>query len=138
MHDGDTATLVTAAGRILRVRFYGVDAPERQTEDWPDQPYAAEAADFSRRLLLERPVTVRLTGERTYRREVGEIFIDGKSATRELVRAGLGWWNARYARDDHDLERLEKAARQARRGLWRDAQVIPPWKFRGRYRRRAR
>lgn len=138
VHDGDTATVATTKGRVLHVRFYGVDAPERATEDWPAQAFAGDATTFMRKLILQNPVSVRLTGERTYRREVGEIFVDGRSATRELVRAGFGWWNTRYAPHDSDLKRLEYQARKTRRGLWRDSKAIPPWRFRKQYRSRTR
>ncbi len=36
-----------------------------------------------------------------------------------------------YAPGDGVLERLEREARQARRGLWREANAIAPWEFRG-------
>lgn len=138
VHDGDTATIATLDARVLQVRFYGVDAPERATEDWPAQAHAAAATRFVRGMLLERPVSVRLTGERTYGREVGEVFVDGRSVSRELLRAGLGWWNARYARDDRDLQSLEQAARSARRGLWQNAEALAPWQHRARHRPRPR
>jgi len=134
VHDGDTATVITEDRKTLRVRFYGVDAPERENEYWPNQAFAADAQQFMQKLIHNQPVVVRLTGERTYQREVGEIFVDGRSASRELLRAGLGWWNTRYARQDSDLERLEARARQRKAGLWRDAKALAPWRFRAQYR----
>lgn len=132
--DGDTAVIETADSRSLRVRFYGVDAPERQNRDWPAQAFSTAARDFTNKMLEKRTVSVRLTGERTYAREVGEIFSDGRSVSRELLRAGLAWWNRRYAPADLDLARLEAQARTARRGLWRDAKPVPPWVHRQRFR----
>lgn len=136
VHDGDTATVVTKNNKTLQVRLYGVDAPELATKHWPEQAYAQAAARFMRELLINSPVKVRLLGERTYHREVGEIFVNGRSASRELVRRGFGWWNARYARDDIDLKRLETAARREKLGLWRAARPVPPWTFRNQHRRR--
>jgi endonuclease YncB( thermonuclease family) len=137
VHDGDTATLETVEGRLLRIRFHGVDAPERATEQWPAQAQAAEATAFARRLLEHAQVRVRLTGARTYGREVGEIFVNGQSASHALVAAGRGWWSRKHAPDDRVLARLEAAARKARRGLWRDAAPEPPWRYRARHRYRA-
>lgn len=134
--DGDTVVVRAARGAILRVRCYGVDTPEDANEYWPAQPRSFEAKQFMQRLLLTRVVTVRLTGERTYGREVGEIFVDGRSASREIIRAGLGWWNRKYARQDLDLQRLEDRARAARVGLWADTKPIPPWEYRDRYQHR--
>ncbi len=136
--DGDTAVVATRTGKSLRVRFYGVDAPERATDEWPTQAYAERAKQFMQQLLADRAVTVRLTGERTHGREVGEIFVEGRSASRELLRAGLGWWNTKFARPDGDLERLEEAARLSRVGLWQDADPLPPWRYRSAHRRRGR
>jgi endonuclease YncB( thermonuclease family) len=133
VNDGDTA-VVDVAGRSLRVRFYGIDAPERQNRDWPAQPYSRKATEFMRTLIDRREVHVRLTGERTHAREVGEVFVDGRSASREIVHAGLAWWNDRYAAGDRELERLQAAARAARRGLWRDPKPVPPWAHRERHR----
>lgn len=135
VHDGDTATLVTRDGRRIKLRFYGVDAPELATHQWPEQAHARDAMTFMRKLILAREASVRLTGEKTYSRLVGEIFVDGRSASRELLREGLGWWNARYAVRDSDLERLEKGARQGRKGLWRAASPEAPWDFRERHRK---
>ncbi len=134
VHDGDTATVVTTDRKTLRVRFYGVDAPERENEYWPNQAFAREAQQFMQKLIDHKLVAVRLTGERTYQREVGEIFVDGRSASRELLRAGFGWWNTRHARLDSDLERLEAQARQRKVGLWRDGKSIAPWRYRAQYR----
>ncbi len=137
VNDGDTA-VVDLGGRSLRVRFYGIDAPEGQSAEWPAQAYSRKATEFMRTLIGDRHVRVRLTGERTYGREVGEIFVDGRSASRAIVGAGLAWWNARYAAQDRELERLQAAARLARRGLWRDPDPVPPWVHRARYRARQR
>lgn len=133
VHDGDTATVATRDGKTLRVRFYGVDAPERATEYWPDQAFGKEAGDFMTDLLLNHAVKVRLTGEHTYQREVGEIFIADRSASRELLRVGLGWWNRPFARKDATLRRLEQRARKAHIGLWRDKRPLAPWRYRKQY-----
>ena len=34
-----------------------------------------------------------------------------------------------YAADDETLEQLEQEAREAQRGLWADANPIPPWEW---------
>ncbi len=135
VHDGDTATLVTREGRRITLRFYGVDAPELATHQWPEQAQAREAGAYMRKLILEQEVSVRLTGEKTYGRLVGEVFVDGRSASRELVREGLGWWNQRYAQRDSDLQRLQDSARASRKGLWRSSAPEAPWEFRDRHRK---
>ena len=53
-----------------------------------------------------------------------------------LLLLSGGWWYQRYAPGDHELERLEKSARENKRGLWADPDPIPPWEFRRKRRRR--
>jgi len=132
--DGDTAVVETTRQEILRVRFYGIDAPETENRRWPAQPYSGESKAFMIDLIDQQPVAVRLTGEQTYGREVGEIFVDGQSASRELIRVGLAWWNSKYAPLDTDLERLEAKARERKVGMWAEANPVPPWEYRKRYR----
>ncbi len=59
------------------------------------------------------------------------ILPDGRVLNRELVRAGFAWWYRRYAPDDEMLAQLEQEAREAQRGLWADAEPVPPWEWRG-------
>ncbi len=66
-----------------------------------------------------------------YGRTVGVVLLpDGRSLNHELVRAGLAWWYRRYAPDDETLAQLERDARGAERGLWADAEPVPPWEWR--------
>ena len=126
--DGDTILVDTGEEEWLEVRLYGVDCPESEWPNrWPAQPKSAEAKQFTTSLVAGKPVSVRLKDEMTYGRVVGEVFVDGKSLSRELLRAGLGWWNKKYERWDLDLERLETAARAARIGIWQDSDPVPPW-----------
>ena len=132
--DGDTAVVETTKSEILRVRFYGVDAPETANRNWPEQPYSREAKVFMTQLIGGKAVRVRLTGDKTYGREVGEIFVGEHSASQEIVRAGLAWWNSKYARKDTALKQLQQEARQAKRGLWQDRKPVAPWKHRAHWR----
>jgi micrococcal nuclease len=43
---------------------------------------------------------------------------------------GWCWWYRKYAPGDTVLEGLEKAAREAKKGLWIDPAPIPPWVYR--------
>jgi endonuclease YncB( thermonuclease family) len=129
--DGDSLTLDTGDGEQIEVRLYGVDCPESAWSGrWPAQPRSAEATKFTSRLVLNQPVTVRFTGEQTYGRAVGEVFVDGSSVSRELVRFGMAWWNRKHADWDHDLKRLEKQARQKKLGIWTARDPVPPWEHR--------
>jgi micrococcal nuclease len=42
----------------------------------------------------------------------------------------MAWWYRPYAPNDTTLANLEAEARTAKRGLWADAQPVPPWQWR--------
>ena len=72
-------------------------------------------------------------GQDRYQRTIADVILpDGRNLNHEIVRAGFAWWFRKYAPGDEALERLEKEARQARRGLWVDESPIPPWEYRRR------
>jgi micrococcal nuclease len=83
-------------------------------------------------ICFGKEVTVKPRGQDRYQRTVAEVILpDGRNLNHEIVKAGFAWWFRRYAPGDETLERLEKEARQARRGLWVDQQSqIPPWEYR--------
>lgn len=136
--DGDTVW-VQAAGRFewVRIRFYGVDAPESEWPDmWPAQPFSAEAKQFLLEKAAGKQVAVQPKNDTTYGRTVGEIFVNGKSLSRELLIRGLAWWNRRYAPDDRVLMDLQEKARAAKLGLWSQKNPVPPWEHRRRYKQK--
>jgi len=56
------------------------------------------------------------------------------SLNQELVRQGMCWRYRKYAPLDAELEKLEKDAREVKKGLWADPQPVPPWEWRKRKR----
>lgn len=122
--DGDTIS-VRHRGSEVRVRLNAVDCPEG------GQAFGNVARHFTSDLVFRKVVTVRPTDTDRYGRTVGDVLTpEGRSLNEALVEAGLAWWYRRYAPDDRRLRALEAEARDARRGLWRDANPIPPWEFR--------
>lgn len=121
--DGDTIR-VMHDGSAERVRLWGIDCPESH------QAFGTRAKQFTGDLAFGKDVKVLVRDVDRYGRTVGEVILpDQRSLNRELVRAGLAWWYRQYARGDRELERLEAAARTARRGLWADAHPVPPWEW---------
>ena len=121
--DGDTFDMQTSTG-LVRVRLYGIDAPETR------QPYGPEAAHALRQLLLGQTVLVRPTG-RDRNRVIGETFLStGEPVSLRLVAEGLAWWYVAYAPHDGRLGSLEQTARSQHLGLWASAAPVPPWIWR--------
>ena len=49
----------------------------------------------------------------------------------KMVQLGYAWVYRKYAKNPK-LFGLERTAREARRGLWRDPKPVPPWEWRRR------
>ena len=127
--DGDTVT-IKIHQKEIGIRFYGVDAPETAKRNAPEQPFASDARDFVYKLLSGKEVAVRMKGETTWSREVGEVFIDGQSVSRLLAKDRLAWWNKQFSRYDSDIQKLHSKAKEEQRGLWSESKPIAPWKWR--------
>ncbi len=122
--DGDTIT-VLHNGKGERIRLHGIDCPEKR------QAFGNRAKQFTSNLVFGKTVTVQVLDRDRYGRTVGVVLLpDGRSLNHELVKAGFAWWYWRYTPDDETLAQLEREARAAKRGLWADAEPVPPWEWR--------
>jgi endonuclease YncB( thermonuclease family) len=90
--DGDTVTVVTDEGTKLKVRLYGVDAPEIQHVNRrtgivskPGQPYGEEAYRTLENKVLGKRVKVKIIDVDRYRRTVAVIYLGDRDINREMV-----------------------------------------------------
>jgi endonuclease YncB( thermonuclease family) len=121
--DGDTIDVVHDR-RSERVRLHGIDAPEKSQTFGKRAKRAASELSFGKEVLVEEH------GHDKYGRTLGEVILpDDRSLNREMVRSGYAWRYRKYS-NDATLDRLEKSARQSRRGLWKDDDAVPPWEYR--------
>lgn len=121
--DGDTIEILKD-GKPLRVRLYGIDAPEK------NQDFGTRSQQYTASLVFGKRVDLEVKGNDRYGRTVGIIYLaDGRSLNEELVRAGFAWHYTDYSKDAN-LAALEAEARQARRGLWAGPVPTAPWEFR--------
>lgn len=122
--DGDTL-IATRAGRELRVRLIGVDAPESVRPGWPVECYGLRASAVLTRML---PVGTGIRaayqggGRRDrYGRELWDVWRrDETFVTARLVRVGAAEASAYPPQTAHAdvLARVERHAREAHAGLW--------------------
>ena len=121
--DGDTITVLHGKEQH-RIRVSDIDCPERK------QPFGTKAKQFTGELTFGETVTYRVSKTDRYGRLVARVILpDGRDLSVELVKAGLAWHYKKYS-DDQELARLEVEARKAKRGLWSDANPVPPWEWR--------
>jgi len=72
-------------------------------------------------------------GQDKYGRTLADVrLLDGTNVNHTLVKNGWFWWYRKYAPLDAELEKLEKNAREARKGLWSAPVQVPPWEWRER------
>jgi endonuclease YncB( thermonuclease family) len=124
VHDGDTIT-VLVAGRDIRVRLAGIDAPER------GQPFRNASRHALEAQVAGREVRVVERGRDGYGRVLGRVYAGSVDVNAEQVRAGFAWVFRRFELDPRLLA-LEVEAKAAQRGLWRDPKPVPPWLWRER------
>ena len=122
IQDGDTLTVLVAR-RQIKVRLAGIDAPER------DQPFGEKSWQSLSQMAFNRTVSVAMQKIDDYGRTVGTVTVARLNVEGEQVQRGLAWVYRQYSHDSQLLA-LEAEAKAARRGLWADANPIPPWDWR--------
>lgn len=122
--DGDTITVLTAGKESVKVRLYGIDAPEAK------QAFGNRAKEELSGMVFGKVVTVEVKQKDRYGRTVGLVTADGVAVNREMVRRGFAWWYRDFAKKDVDFAKAEAEAKNAKRGLWMDKAPVAPWEFR--------
>jgi endonuclease YncB( thermonuclease family) len=135
--DGDTAVIKPDNRKSLTCRLYGIDTPETPKRGKQGQPYSREASNELSALIYEQIVSITLTGDKTYNREVCLIEKDGIDINLEMVKKGYAWAYIEYLKRPYASEYInaEKEAREKRLGIWQQANPEPPWEFRKRQRK---
>ena len=127
--DGDTLTVLDVSNVQHKIRLAGIDAPEKK------QAFGNRSKESLSDLVFDRTVSIE-TGKRDrYRREVGKVLVNGRDANLVQVERGMAWFYREYQREQPPNDRrlyeaAEDAAKAEKRGLWRDADPVPPWEFR--------
>ncbi len=122
--DGDSIDILDPSQSKIRIRFYGIDAPET------GQPFSRNAKQFVSSLAGGKVVEVIQRDKDRYERIIGDVYIDGRRLSEELVKAGLAWHYIKYAPHDRELADAESRARQSQVGLWGDKRHVAPWEWR--------
>lgn len=119
--DGDTIELLTPLNESVRVRFYGIDAPESNQAD------GKEAKEHLASLIRGKEVMVESMQKDKYQRTLGIVWFENKDINKEMVKSGFAWayeyYDERYSKD-------QEAAKKAGLGLWADKNPINPYEWR--------
>ena len=132
VYDGDTLLLATREESRLKVRLYGIDAPETAKPDQPGQPFGTISKRTLMYKIMGRQVSAEIIDIDQYKRAVAVIRYGGRDINREMAAEGMAWAYRQYLQGPYASEYIaaESRARSRRAGLWRDANPQPPWEFR--------
>ena len=118
-----------------RVHLIGVDAPETEHSNKPDEHYGREATAFTnwmvqgKRVKLEHDeANAHLGHKDRYRRTLVYVFLeDGTFLNAEIIKQGFGFAHTRSSfKYLDDFRRYQQEAREQGKGLWAKFTVPPP------------
>ena len=119
--------LTTEEQTILKVRLYGIDAPETdkissQTGkvNIPGQPYAEESKKALNNKIMGKQVKLDILTIDKYRRMVGIIWLDDRNINLEMVKEGYAEAFIEYLEEPYRSKFLEaeQEAKSAKKGIW--------------------
>jgi endonuclease YncB( thermonuclease family) len=122
--DGDTIKILVNKKQVT-VRLEGIDAPEAK------QSFGTKSKQALSEMIFGREVVVKKTGEDRYGRTLGVVMLGDTNINAKMIEDGWAWHYKEYNKDKR-LAELEKEAKETKRGLWADANPLPPWEFRAR------
>lgn len=127
--DGDTITVLDTDNVQHKIRLAGIDAPEKK------QAFGNRSKESLSDMVFDKAVNVETNKRDRYGREIGKVLVNGRDVNLVQVERGMAWFYRQYQREQSPNDRkfyeaAEDAAKAGRRGLWRDADPVPPWEFR--------
>ncbi|MDM7987334.1 MAG: thermonuclease family protein [Smithella sp.] len=139
--DGDTVHLTTPEQTKLKVRLYGIDAPETDKinnktgrVNIPGQPYGDESMNALANKIMGKKVKVDILDIDKYRRMVGMIYLENRNINLEMIREGYAEAFIEYLKEPYksDFLKVERDARAAKKGIWSLPAYERPREFRKR------
>ena len=126
--DGDTITVQTADYEKIKIRLYGIDAPEM------DQPGGKESRQYLYDRLYGKDVLIKAMDIDRYSRLVAIVYLPGAMAVNvDCLTSGHAWVYTKYCKVKMFcdlLPDLEAEARDRKDGLWAYPDPVPPWEWR--------
>lgn len=140
--DGDTVQAVTPEGTKLKVRLYGIDAPEAEKGNKKtgkiskhEEPFGKEAKHYLSSMIFKKNVRIDIIDIDRYRRMVGVIWLGDKNVNLEMIRAGMAEAYREYLREPYRKQfiQAEKEAKAIGKGIWSQGEsYVRPSEFRKR------
>ncbi|AAS96482.1 thermonuclease family protein [Nitratidesulfovibrio vulgaris] len=91
--DGDTVTVLSKNNDQIRIRLYGIDAPESA------QAFGAKAKQSLANMVFGKVVRVEEKDRDRYGRVVARLYVGSLDVNAEQIRQGMAWVYRHYCRD---------------------------------------
>jgi len=125
--DGDTIHVTTPDRTKLRVRLYGIDAPETPKINQrtgrvnkPGQPYGEESWRALKNKIMGMQIRLDILDIDKYKRMVGMIWLNDRNINLEMVQEGYAEAYVEYLREPYRSQFIsaQREAQSAERGIW--------------------
>ena len=124
VYDGDTITLLDKDMQQHRIRFYGIDAPEKS------QSFGKRSQENLASMIAGKMVNVDVQAEDRYGRSVGIVYLDDVDINKRQVADGYAWAYMQYGGEIYKNDELR--AREKKLGMWTDPNIEMPSEYRKR------
>jgi len=135
--DGDTIDIdIPDSNNIYtRIRLWGIDTPETKNPNVGVMYFGPEAAEFARKLVLGKPVTVYLDEGNNTRGKYGRLLAYVKLPNdgflnEVLLTEGYAYADVRFRHSLYNkYKQLDASARSLKKGLWENVtrEQLPEW-----------
>jgi endonuclease YncB( thermonuclease family) len=125
--DGDAITALTFDNEQIKIKLYGIAAPQ------DTQPFGDQAKQIASAVALGREVIVLPRDTNRHGWTVALIILGADTLNAQLVRAGMAWVHPQDCTEDFCTEwrELERQAKEQGLGLWAGNEPVAPWEWKG-------
>lgn len=118
--DGDTVQAITPEGTKLKVRLYGIDAPETQKGNKLGEPFGNASRDYLASMISQRSVRVEILDIDRYRRMVAILWLAERNVNQEMIAAGMAEAYVEYLKKPYRTPfiQAEQEAKAHGKGIW--------------------
>ena len=121
IYDGDTITALTSQKEKIKIRLYGIDAPELK------QPFGKASKRHLIDLISNKSLNINEKGKDKYGRTLAVLYNGDQDINAKMVIDGYAW---AYDKFSKDYVAFQQSAQMLQKGLWIDKNIVRPSDFR--------
>lgn len=128
--DGDTFTVINQDKLQLKIRIFGIDAPEK------GQDFGNKAKQALSDFIMGKVIQIDVQSKDSWGRLISYVYTpEGRDVSLLMLQEGMAWHFVKYD-DTEKYARAEAKARTKKKGLWSQPNPIAPWDYRSGKRRK--